>query len=50
MIDEAKDKIFDASKSINDIANELGFKYQQHFARLFKQKTGMIPNEYRSMN
>ncbi|HEY5405822.1 MAG TPA: helix-turn-helix transcriptional regulator [Ginsengibacter sp.] len=50
IIDEAKGKIFDVSKSFNDIANELGFKYQQHFTRLFKQKTGMTPNEYRNLN
>lgn len=50
MIDEAKTKIFDSSKTINDIATELGFKYQQHFTRLFKQKTGVTPNEYRSLN
>jgi AraC-like DNA-binding protein len=50
LINEAKEKIFDAGKSINDIAGELGFKYQQHFTRLFKQKTGITPNEYRSMN
>ncbi|WP_410479277.1 AraC family transcriptional regulator [Pedobacter nototheniae] len=25
------------------MANNLGFKYQQHFTRLFKQKTGMTP-------
>lgn len=50
IIDEAKKKIFDVSKSINDIANELGFKYQQHITRLFKQKTGMTPNEYRNLN
>ncbi|WP_232825826.1 helix-turn-helix domain-containing protein [Chitinophaga alhagiae] len=37
-------------KSINEIADELGFKYQQHFARLFKQKTGITPNEYRKLN
>jgi len=50
LIDEAKGRIFDAGKSINDIAGELGFKYQQHFTRLFKQKTGMTPNEYRNLN
>lgn len=50
LIDEAKSKIFDAGKSINDIAGVLGFKYQQHFTRLFKQKTGMTPNEYRTAN
>ena len=50
LIDEAKIKVFDASKTINDIAGELGFKYQQHFTRLFKQKTGVTPNEYRNLN
>ncbi len=50
LIDEAKERIFDHSKTINDIATELGFKYQQHFTRLFKQKTGMTPNEYRNLN
>ncbi|SFC42187.1 Helix-turn-helix domain-containing protein [Flexibacter flexilis DSM 6793] len=50
LIDEAKVKIFDSSKSLNDVATELGFKYQQHFTRLFKQKTGSTPNEFRSLN
>ncbi|WP_286753513.1 MULTISPECIES: helix-turn-helix domain-containing protein [Sphingobacterium] len=50
LIDEAKERIFDHSKSINEIASELGFKYQQHFTRLFKQKTGVTPNEYRNLN
>jgi AraC-like DNA-binding protein len=50
LINEAKSKIFDAGKSINEIAGELGFKYQQHFTRLFKQKTGFTPNEYRNLN
>ncbi|MBO9675445.1 MAG: helix-turn-helix transcriptional regulator [Sphingobacteriaceae bacterium] len=50
LIDEAKERIFDHSKTINDIATELGFKYQQHFTRLFKQKTGVTPNEYRNLN
>ena len=46
----AKEKIFDIDKSITDIAYELGFKYPQHFTRLFKQKTGLSPNEYRLQN
>lgn len=50
LIDEAKERIFDHSKSINEIASELGFKYQQHFTRIFKQKTGVTPNEYRNLN
>jgi len=50
MIDLAKEKIFDQSKSVNQIAYELGFKYPQHFTRLFKQKVGYTPNEYRMLN
>jgi AraC-like DNA-binding protein len=50
LIDEAKGKIFDPDKTINEIADELGFKYQQHFTRLFKQKVGVTPNEYRNLN
>lgn len=48
VIDIAKEKIFDASKSVSEVAYELGFKYPQHFSRLFKQKVGLTPNEYRS--
>jgi AraC-like DNA-binding protein len=41
----------DANKSVSDIAYELGFKYPQHFTRVFKQHTGVTPQEYRnSMN
>lgn len=50
MIDEAKTYIFDSSKTFNEIAGNLGFKYQQHFTRVFKQKTGITPNEYRALN
>jgi AraC family transcriptional regulator, transcriptional activator of pobA len=48
IIDIAKEKIFDPGKSVNQIAYELGFKYPQHFTRLFKQRVGTTPNEYRS--
>lgn len=50
LINEAKEKILDMSKSVSDVAYELGFKYPQHFTRLFKQKTGMAPNKYRMTN
>ena len=50
VIDLAKEKIFDHSKSVSQIAYELGFKYPQHFTRLFKQKVGYTPNEYRALN
>ncbi len=50
VIDVAKERIFDHNKSVNQIAYELGFKYPQHFTRLFKQRVGQSPNEYRSLN
>lgn len=50
LMDIAKEKIFDTSKSISEIAYELGFKYPQHFTRLFKQRVGYTPNEYRMLN
>ena len=48
VIDVAKERIFDLGKSVSEIAYELGFKYPQHFTRLFKQKVGNTPKEYRS--
>ena len=50
VIDVAKEKIFDQSKSVSQIAYELGFKYPQHFTRLFKQRVGQSPNEYRMLD
>lgn len=50
IIELAKDKIFDPGKTVSQIAYELGFKYPQHFARLFKQRVGYSPVEFRSLN
>ena len=47
LIDVAKERIFDQSKSVSQIAYDLGFKYPQHFIRIFKQRVGQSPNEYR---
>lgn len=47
LIDTAKEKIFDGTKSVSEVAYELGFKYPQHFTRFFKQQVGSTPNEYR---
>jgi AraC family transcriptional regulator, transcriptional activator of pobA len=48
VIDVAKERIFDENKTISEIAYDLGFKYPQHFTRLFKQRVGKSPNEYRT--
>lgn len=50
IIDVAKNKTFDSGKTVNEIAYELGFKYPQHFTRLFKQRVGVTPNEFRLLN
>jgi AraC family transcriptional activator of pobA len=50
VIDIAKEKIFDRTRSVSEIAYTLGFKYPQHFSRLFKQRVGYTPNEYRTLN
>ncbi|MCD9855452.1 helix-turn-helix transcriptional regulator [Epilithonimonas sp. JDS] len=49
VIEVAKEKIFD-DRSISQVAYDLGFKYPQHFTRLFKQKVGVSPLEYRNLN
>ena len=43
-----KEKIFDQTKSVTEIAYELGIKYLQQFTRLLKQKVGTSPNDYRN--
>jgi AraC-like DNA-binding protein len=50
VIDIAKERIFDTTKSISEVAYDLGFKYPQHFTRLFKQKVGVSPTEYKMSN
>lgn len=47
VIEVAKERIFDQNKSVSQIAYELGVKYPQHFIRVFKQRVGQSPNEYR---
>lgn len=50
LITVAKGMILEETKSIGEIAYQLGFKYPQHFTRMFKKETGYTPNEYRSLN
>lgn len=47
LIGEAKNSLLEPSKSISEIAYELGFEYPQYFSRLFKKKEGITPKEYR---
>lgn len=50
LIETAKNKVYEGEKTVNEIAYELGFKYPQHFTRLFKQRVGYTPNEYKNLN
>lgn len=50
VIDLAKERLYDQSKSVSEIAFEMGYKYPQHFTRLFKQRVGVSPQEYRTAN
>ena len=48
IIEIAKDRVSNLDKSVSEVAYELGFKYPQHFTRLFKKKVGFSPSEYRA--
>jgi AraC-like DNA-binding protein len=50
LIDKAKSLLWGTGKSVSEIAYTLGFENPPHFTRLFKQKTGYSPNEYRNLN
>ena len=47
LIDEAKNILLQPSKSISEVAYELGFEYPPYFSRLFKKKEGISPTKYR---
>ena len=50
LIDEAKALLWGTGKSVSEIAYKLGFVNPPHFTRLFKQKTGYSPSDYRKLN
>lgn len=50
LIEQAKTYLINTEKNISEIAYNLGFEYPQYFNKLFKQKTGKTPLEYRNLN
>lgn len=50
VIEEAKNILLNSNQSVSEIAFHLGFEYPQYFSRLFKQKTGKTPLEFRNLN
>lgn len=49
IIDQAKGALLGTNQSVSEIAYKLGFEYPQHFAKVFKNKTGTSPTEYRKV-
>jgi len=50
IIDRAKSELLGTNQSVSEIAYNLGFEYPQHFAKVFKNKTGKSPTEFRKIN
>ena len=49
IIDLAKEMLLGTTKTVSQIAYDLGFQYSQHFNRIFKKNVGYTPNEYRRL-
>lgn len=49
IVNSAKNRLLQSSDSISTIAYDLGFNYPHYFSRMFKNKTGMTPNEFREI-
>lgn len=47
LVERAKSMLATTQLSVSEIAYGLGFEYPQHFSRLFKNKTGITPLEFR---
>jgi AraC-like DNA-binding protein len=50
IVEKAKHLLLSSSDSVSGIAYSLGFNYPHYFGRLFKQKTGKTPQQYRQLN
>lgn len=50
IIDKAKTILLSSANTVSEIAYDLGFEYPQYFSKLFKNKTGVSPGEYRNLN
>lgn len=47
-IDKAKNLLLGSDDTVATIAYQLGFEYPQYFSRLFKNKVGLTPTQYRN--
>ena len=49
-LDRIKQLLVDTDMSIAELAHQTGFRYQEYFARFFKQRTGLTPTKFRRIN
>lgn len=47
-IEKSKELLLNSKKNLKEIADELGFESDYYFNRLFKQKTGLAPGQFRN--
>lgn len=47
LLERTKTLLLSTNSTINEIAFDLGFEYPQNLTKLFKDKTGMTPTEFR---
>ncbi len=50
LIDKAKGLLWSTNKPVSEVAYELGFVHPSHFTKLFKQRTGVSPRDFRNLN
>lgn len=50
IVEKAKTLLLAESETISSIAYNLGFNYPHYFSRLFKNKTGITPLEFKNLN
>lgn len=46
----AKEMLLSSSKSVSEIAYDLGFEYPQYFSKIFKKNIGITPKQFRTLN
>ena len=50
IIERAKHLLVNGRMTVSQTTYTLGYKYPNHLSRVFKQATGISPNEYKSQN
>ena len=48
VINRVKELLASTSKTVSEIAYEVGFQYPHHLSRVFKKVVGCTPNEFRA--